>query len=56
MHGKIIIIEGLDGCGKSTQVELLKNHFTAPIIFFIVSYLNLLISFVISSMSSSFSS
>ena len=28
MHGKIIIIEGLDGCGKSTQVDLLKNHFT----------------------------
>ena len=28
MHGKIIIIEGLDGCGKSTQVDLLKKHFT----------------------------
>ncbi len=28
MHGKIIIIEGLDGCGKSTQVNLLKEHFT----------------------------
>ena len=27
MHGKIIIIEGLDGCGKSTQVELLKMTF-----------------------------
>ena len=28
MHGKIIIIEGLDGCGKTTQVNLLKEHFT----------------------------
>jgi len=28
MHGKIIIIEGLDGCGKTTQVDLLKNTFT----------------------------
>lgn len=28
MHGKIIVIEGLDGCGKSTQFELLKNKFT----------------------------
>ncbi|MDE7122706.1 MAG: deoxynucleoside kinase, partial [Oscillospiraceae bacterium] len=27
MRGKIIIIEGLDGCGKSTQVELLKKSF-----------------------------
>lgn len=27
MHGKMIIIEGLDGCGKSTQVELLKEKF-----------------------------
>lgn len=27
MQGKIIIIEGLDGCGKSTQVNLLKEHF-----------------------------
>ncbi|MDE6004914.1 MAG: deoxynucleoside kinase [Oscillospiraceae bacterium] len=27
MHGKIIIIEGLDGCGKTTQVNLLKNIF-----------------------------
>ncbi|MDE5884359.1 MAG: deoxynucleoside kinase [Oscillospiraceae bacterium] len=27
MHGKLIIIEGLDGCGKSTQVELLKETF-----------------------------
>ena len=28
MNGKIIIIEGLDGCGKSTQVDLLKDYFT----------------------------
>lgn len=28
MHGKIIIIEGLDGCGKSTQLELLRKRFT----------------------------
>lgn len=28
MHGKIIVIEGLDGCGKSTQLELLKEKFT----------------------------
>lgn len=28
MHGKIIVIEGLDGCGKSTQLELLKERFT----------------------------
>lgn len=27
MQGKIIIIEGLDGCGKSTQLELLKKQF-----------------------------
>lgn len=27
MDGKIIVVEGLDGCGKSTQVDLLKNHF-----------------------------
>jgi dTMP kinase len=27
MHGKIIVIEGLDGCGKSTQLELLKKRF-----------------------------
>ncbi len=29
MHGKIIIIEGLDGCGKSTQLELLRTQFPA---------------------------
>ncbi len=28
MHGTIIVIEGLDGCGKSTQLELLKETFT----------------------------
>ncbi len=28
MQGKIIVIEGLDGCGKSTQLELLKERFT----------------------------
>ncbi len=27
MNGKIIVIEGLDGCGKSTQLELLKQQF-----------------------------
>ncbi len=27
MQGKMIIIEGLDGCGKTTQVNLLKNYF-----------------------------
>lgn len=27
MHGKIIIIEGLDGSGKSTQFELLQSRF-----------------------------
>ncbi len=27
MSGKIIVIEGLDGCGKSTQLELLKQSF-----------------------------
>ena len=25
MQGKFFVIEGLDGCGKSTQLELLKN-------------------------------
>ena len=24
---KLIIIEGLDGCGKSTQTQLLENFF-----------------------------
>ena len=24
--GKIIVLEGLDGCGKSTQLELLSKH------------------------------
>lgn len=28
MNGKIIVIEGLDGCGKSTQLELLRQQFT----------------------------
>lgn len=28
MHGKIIIIEGLDGCGKTTQVNMLKEVFS----------------------------
>jgi len=27
MQGKIIVIEGLDGAGKSTQIELLKSKF-----------------------------
>lgn len=26
--GKLIVIEGLDGCGKSTQLELLKEKYT----------------------------
>ena len=25
--GKLIIIEGLDGCGKSTQTQLLEEYF-----------------------------
>ncbi len=29
MHGHIIILEGLDGCGKSTQLELLRTCFPA---------------------------
>ena len=29
MEGKIIVIEGLDGAGKSTQIELLKKKLTA---------------------------
>ena len=28
MYGKIIIIEGLDGSGKSTQFELLQSKFS----------------------------
>lgn len=28
MHGSFIVIEGLDGCGKSTQLDLLKTAFT----------------------------
>ncbi len=27
MNGKLIVIEGLDGCGKSTQLELLQKKF-----------------------------
>ena len=27
MNGKLIVIEGLDGCGKSTQLELLQEKF-----------------------------
>ncbi len=27
MKGKLIVIEGLDGSGKSTQEELLKQRF-----------------------------
>ena len=29
MKGKIVVIEGLDGAGKSTQIELLKTKFEA---------------------------
>lgn len=28
MNGKLIVIEGLDGSGKSTQIEILKNRLT----------------------------
>lgn len=28
MNGKLIVIEGLDGCGKSTQLDLLKKKYT----------------------------
>lgn len=28
MNGKIIVLEGLDGCGKSTQFELLKEKYS----------------------------
>jgi dTMP kinase len=28
MKGKLIVIEGIDSSGKTTQLELLKNHFT----------------------------
>lgn len=32
---KLVVIEGLDGCGKSTQLELLKEAFpTAKVISF----------------------
>lgn len=26
-NGLLVVIEGTDGSGKSTQLELLKNHF-----------------------------
>ena len=32
--GKLIVIEGLDGCGKSTQLELLKDRLDAHFISF----------------------
>ena len=27
MNGKLIVIEGLDGCGKGTQAKLLNKTF-----------------------------
>ena len=27
MNGKLIVLDGLDGCGKSTQYELIKKYF-----------------------------
>lgn len=29
MNGKLIVLDGLDGCGKSTQFELIKNYFNS---------------------------
>ena len=28
MQSKLIILDGLDGCGKSTQLDLLKGKFS----------------------------
>ena len=29
MTGKFIVLEGIDGCGKNTQQDLLENHFNS---------------------------
>ncbi len=33
MKGRIIVLEGLDGSGKSTQLELLRQHLTGDVVY-----------------------